>query len=96
MSAVALLTFLNRFVAFVRNRSEANGLSTTVGGAQVLLVPGGEVIEGRERVPLLFQPGHRVGMLAPILRARGVSRIVHILPDGESIEYDESAVPSVW
>lgn len=39
---------------------------------------------------------HRVGMLAPILRARGVSRIVHILPDGESIEFDESAVPSVW
>ena len=25
---------------------------------------------------------HRVGMLAPMLRARGIERIVHILPDG--------------
>ncbi len=39
---------------------------------------------------------HRVGMLAPMLRARGVGRIVHILPNGESIEFDESVVPSVW
>lgn len=39
---------------------------------------------------------HRVGMLAPMLRAKGVSRIVHILPNGESIEFDESAVPSIW
>lgn len=39
---------------------------------------------------------HRVGMLAPMLRAKGVSRIVHILPNGESMEFDESAVPSIW
>jgi hypothetical protein len=39
---------------------------------------------------------HRVGMLAPMLRAKGVSRIIHILPDGRSVEIDESAVPSVW
>ncbi len=39
---------------------------------------------------------HRVGMLAPMLRAKGVERIVHILPNGESIEFDESAVPSIW
>lgn len=39
---------------------------------------------------------HRVGMLAPMLRARGVDKIVHILPDGRSIEFDESAVPSIW
>jgi len=39
---------------------------------------------------------HRVGMLAPMLRAKGVSRIIHILPDGLSIEIDESAVPSIW
>lgn len=39
---------------------------------------------------------HRVGMLAPMLRAKGVSRIIHILPDGRSIEIDESAVPSIW
>ena len=39
---------------------------------------------------------HRVGMLAPILRAKGASRIIHILPNGDSIEFDESAVPSIW
>jgi uncharacterized protein (DUF488 family) len=38
---------------------------------------------------------HRVGLLAPRLRARGV-RVVHILPDGRSIEFDESKVPSIW
>lgn len=39
---------------------------------------------------------HRVGMLAPMIRARGIDRIVHILPDGRSIEFDESEVPSIW
>lgn len=39
---------------------------------------------------------HRVGMLAPMFRAKGIERIIHILPDGESIEFDESAVPSIW
>ncbi len=39
---------------------------------------------------------HRVGMLSPMLRARGVTQIIHILPDGRSIEIDESAVPSIW
>ena len=39
---------------------------------------------------------HRVGLLAPMLRARGVERIVHILPNGESTEFDESAVQSLW
>lgn len=39
---------------------------------------------------------HRVGMLSPRLRAAGVSRIIHILPDGETIEFDESVVPSIW
>ena len=39
---------------------------------------------------------HRVGKLAPLLRAKGVSRIIHILPDGESTEFDESAVPAIW
>lgn len=39
---------------------------------------------------------HRVGMLAPQLKARGVSFVIHILPNGESIEFDESAVPSLW
>ena len=39
---------------------------------------------------------HRVGMLAPMLRARGVERIVHILPNGESTEFDESVVQSLW
>ena len=39
---------------------------------------------------------HRVGMLAPMLRTKGVERIIHILPNGESIEFDESSVPSIW
>jgi uncharacterized protein (DUF488 family) len=39
---------------------------------------------------------HRVGMLAPMLRARGIEKIIHILPDGRSIEFDESAVASIW
>lgn len=39
---------------------------------------------------------HRVGLLAPRLKAAGANRIVHILPDGDSIEFDESAVLSVW
>lgn len=39
---------------------------------------------------------HRVGMLAPMLRTKGVARIVHILPNGEVLEFDESAVPSIW
>lgn len=39
---------------------------------------------------------HRVGMLSPMLRAKGVERIIHILPNGETIEFDESAVPTAW
>jgi len=39
---------------------------------------------------------HRVGMLAPLLRAKGASRIIHILPNGDSTEFDETAVPSIW
>ena len=39
---------------------------------------------------------HRVGMLSPLLRGKGVDRIMHILPNGEAIEFDESTVPSIW
>ncbi len=39
---------------------------------------------------------HRVGMLSPLLRDKGIDRIIHILPNGESIEFDESTVPSIW
>ena len=38
---------------------------------------------------------HRVGLLAPRLRARG-ARVVHILPDGATLECDEAALPSIW
>ena len=38
---------------------------------------------------------HRVGLLAPRLRARG-AHFIHILPDGKTHEFDESAVPSIW
>ncbi|MFM9903425.1 MAG: DUF488 family protein [Pyrinomonadaceae bacterium] len=39
---------------------------------------------------------HRIGMLSPMLRAKGVKRIIHILPNGASTEFDEAAVPSIW
>ncbi len=39
---------------------------------------------------------HRIGLLSPLLKAKGASRIIHILPDGDSIEFDESAVPTIW
>ena len=38
---------------------------------------------------------HRVGLLSTPLRARG-AEIVHILPDGEIMTCDESALPSIW
>lgn len=38
---------------------------------------------------------HRVGMLAPMLKAKGAT-IIHILPNGEVSEFDESVVPSIW
>lgn len=39
---------------------------------------------------------HRVGLLSPILKAKGANKIIHILPNGDSIEFDESNVPSIW
>lgn len=39
---------------------------------------------------------HRVGLLSPLLKSKGASRIVHILPNGDQIEFDESATPSIW
>ncbi len=39
---------------------------------------------------------HRVGSLSPLLKTKSESRIIHILPDGDSIEFDESAVDSIW
>lgn len=38
---------------------------------------------------------HRVGLLAPMLKAKGAS-IVHILPNSETIELDESLLFSIW
>lgn len=38
---------------------------------------------------------HRVGMLAPLLKAKGAG-IIHIMPNGDAIEFDESAVASIW
>ncbi len=38
---------------------------------------------------------HRVGLLGPPLRARG-ARLVHILPDGDALEIDETQIPSIW
>lgn len=39
---------------------------------------------------------HRVGLLSPLLKANGAARIIHILPDGNSTEFDEAAVASIW
>jgi uncharacterized protein (DUF488 family) len=38
---------------------------------------------------------HRVGLLSQPLRERG-ARVIHILPDGKSLELDESRLPSIW
>ena len=38
---------------------------------------------------------HRVGLLGPPLRARG-ARLIHILPDGATLEIDETTLPSIW
>ncbi len=39
---------------------------------------------------------HRIGLLSPLLKAKGATRIIHILPNGDAAEFDESAVPSIW
>lgn len=39
---------------------------------------------------------HRVGLLCPLLKTKGETRIFHILPNGDVTEFDESAVPSIW
>jgi uncharacterized protein (DUF488 family) len=38
---------------------------------------------------------HRVGLLGPLLRARG-AHLLHILPNGVTIELDEAGLPSIW
>ena len=38
---------------------------------------------------------HRVGLLSTPLRTRG-ARIIHILPDGDTLEIDEATLPSIW
>ncbi len=39
---------------------------------------------------------HRVGLLSPLLKAKTAVRIIHILPNGDSIEFDEAKVVSIW
>ncbi len=39
---------------------------------------------------------HRVGLLSPLLKTSGAARIVHIMPNGDTIEFDESLVSSIW
>jgi uncharacterized protein (DUF488 family) len=38
---------------------------------------------------------HRVGMLAPLLKAKGAN-VIHILPNGETLEFNEATAPSLW
>lgn len=38
---------------------------------------------------------HRVGLLSPKLKAKG-ARVIHILPNGDSIEFDEKTFDSIW
>ena len=38
---------------------------------------------------------HRVGLLSTPLRERGAV-VLHILPNGELLELDEAALPSIW
>lgn len=39
---------------------------------------------------------HRVGLLSTLLKSKGAARITHILPNGETIVFDESEVSSMW
>ncbi|MBS1792895.1 MAG: DUF488 domain-containing protein [Acidobacteria bacterium] len=39
---------------------------------------------------------HRIGLLSPLLKANGATGIVHILPNGDALEFDEDSVPSIW
>lgn len=39
---------------------------------------------------------HRAGLLAPMLKAKGADKIIHILPNGDSLEFEESEVDSIW
>lgn len=39
---------------------------------------------------------HRVGLLSPLLKAKTNVRIIHILPNGDSIEFDEAKIVSIW
>lgn len=38
---------------------------------------------------------HRVGLLAPLLKAKGAP-IIHILPNGELLEIEETTLFSIW
>lgn len=38
---------------------------------------------------------HRIGLLAPPLKARGAS-FIHIMPDGSTVKFDEETVASIW
>src|SRR5688572_12345730 len=38
---------------------------------------------------------HRVGLLAPLLRAKG-AEIIHILPNGDKIVMNEALILSIW
>lgn len=38
---------------------------------------------------------HRVGMLAPMLKAKGL-KVIHILPSGDTLETEETLYPSIW
>jgi uncharacterized protein (DUF488 family) len=54
--------------------------------------------ESRPLTPHTREPRancHRVGLLAVPLKARG-ARVIHILPDGETLECDEAALQSIW
>ena len=39
---------------------------------------------------------HRIGLLSPLLKAKGATKIIHILPGGDSIEFNETAISSIW
>lgn len=39
---------------------------------------------------------HRIGLLSPLLKSKGAKQIIHILPNGDSMEFDESESDSIW
>ena len=66
MSIVAFATFLKRLAAPVRRRSAAKGLSMTLVVRMCFQCSSGEVVEGGEGVPALFEDRDHLGVVGAV------------------------------